>query len=159
MLAYCRLSAAPVGRAVLEISKEAQPKLAAADALCIALQLLNHLQDVRSDYLERGRIYLPQNWLAVQGLSEKVLEKAETGPKLQKVFVQWLDETDVLLRQAGHLPKSIGHRAMRLELRVILALARGLSRKLRKSDVMASHVKLGKFHRLMLTAGAIIGIA
>lgn len=158
VVSYCKLSAVPVGRAVLEISGEPKPKLAAADALCIALQLINHLQDVRSDYLERKRVYLPQDWLEQQGLSEKVLHKAETGPKLRHVLNMWLDEIDKYLRQAGHLPNSIRHRGLRWELRIMLALARGLARKLRRADSMAEHVKLGKFHRAILGLGAIIGV-
>jgi len=158
VLAYCQKSAVPVGRAVLEITKEPQPKLAAADALCTALQLLDHLQDVRGDYQRLGRIYLPQDWMAAEGLGEKVLEKAETGPKLHKLFAQWLDEVDKLLRQAGNLPRSIRHRGLRWELRIILALARGLSRKLRHSDPMARRVRLSNLHKSLLTLGAVIGV-
>lgn len=158
LMAYCTLSANPVGRALLEIAEEPNPNLAAADALCSALQLLNHLQDVRSDYLQRQRIYLPQAWLAEAGLAEKVLEKAQTGAKLRSVFDSWLDEIDALLRQAGHLPRSLRHRGLRWEVRVMLALARGLSRKLRKADPMAKKVKLGKLHRSLLSIGGIIGL-
>lgn len=158
VLEYCQLSAVPVGRAVLEISKERKPKLGAADALCTALQLLNHLQDARADYLDLNRVYLPQDWFHKTGISEKVLEKAETGPKLRLVFNLWLNEVDKLLRQAGHLPRSIRHRGLRWELRIILAYARALSRKLRKSDPMARRVKLGNFHRAMLGIGAVIGV-
>ena len=157
-MSYCKLSANPVGHAVLEVSGEFDADLTAADALCTALQLLNHLQDVRSDYVKRQRIYVPQEWMAQVGLSEKVLEKSETGPKLRVVFHQWLDEVDVLLREAGHLPKTIHHRGVRWELRIILAFARGLARKLRKNDPMARHVKLGSFHRILLAVGAIIGV-
>ncbi len=158
VLNYCKLSAVPVGRAMLEISREPQPKLAAADALCTALQLINHLQDMREDYIDLKRSYLPLDWLEKAGLGEKVLEKAETGPKLRSVFNLWLDEVDKLLRQAGHLPRSIRHRGLRWELRVILAYARALSRKLRKEDPMENHVKLTKFHRSVLGMGAIIGV-
>ena len=158
VLAYCRLSANPVGRAVLEISGEANPHYAAADALCTALQLINHLQDVRSDYLERGRIYLPQDWLAKAGLSEKVLGKAETGPKLRHIFTQWLEEIDRLLHQAKPLPKSTRHRGLRWELKIILAFARALSRKLRKADPMARSVKLSKSQQTLIAVGAIMGL-
>ncbi len=158
VLSYCKLSANPVGHAVLEVSQEFDADVTGADALCTALQLINHLQDVRSDYLKRERIYLPQEWIFAAGLSEKVLEKSETGPKLRGVFNQWLDEVDALLKEAGHLPKTIHHRGVRWELRIILAFARGLARKLRKSDPMAHHVKLGGFHRMMLATGAVIGV-
>lgn len=159
VLAYCRLSAAPVGRAVLEITRQPAADTDAADALCIALQLINHLQDVRSDYLQRQRIYLPQHWLERAGLSEKVLEKAETGPKLRGVFNQWLDEVDRQLKLAEDLPRSIYHRGLRWELQIILAYARALAKKLRRDDPMAHRVRLSGFRKLILSLTAIAGWA
>lgn len=156
VLDYCKLSAAPVGRAVLEIAGEKNPNLLASDALCIALQLLNHLQDVRGDYIQRRRCYLPQDWLLAAGLSDKVLRKAETGPKLRKVFNQWLDETDKLLKIAGKLPRSIRHRRLRWEVKIILALAQELSRKLRRSDPMRHKVRLTKTERFFAAIGAFL---
>lgn len=157
VIAYCRLSAVPVGRAVLEITKEPAPKIEKADNLCIALQLINHLQDVRSDYIERGRVYVPQQWLEEAGISERVLDKAETGPKLRRVFDLWLDEVDKLLESSVKLPLSISHRGLRAELRIIHAYARALSHKLRKSDPMTRKVKLSKLHKAMIGIGGILG--
>lgn len=153
---YCVLSTVPVGRTFLKLAKEEKADLKAADALCCVIQLLNHLQDVREDFLYRGRIYLPQQWLEEEGLSERVLNKAETGPKLHRVFCRWLDEIDARLKTANRLPKSLKNRRLRWEMRAILAIARGLSRKLRKSDVMEKRVKLSKFHRACLGAGGIL---
>lgn len=65
LLGYCRLSADPVGRLVLMLLDEPRDEaaLAASDAICTGLQLVNHWQDVRRDLLERGRIYLPvESW-------------------------------------------------------------------------------------------------
>ena len=59
LLSYCRCSANPVGRLVLELFGHREPKLfELSDAICTALQLTNFWQDVRID-LERGRVYLP----------------------------------------------------------------------------------------------------
>jgi squalene synthase HpnC len=62
LIGYCRLSADPVGRLVLMLLGEARegPAVEASDAVCTALQLTNHWQDVRRDLMERDRIYLPQ---------------------------------------------------------------------------------------------------
>src|ERR1700689_5376490 len=65
VLAYCRYSANPVGRLVLYVCGEASgpdcdEKFRLSDATCSALQLANFWQDVRSDYLTRDRIYIPQ---------------------------------------------------------------------------------------------------
>ncbi len=153
---YCKLSAAPVGRAVLEMAGEKHANILASDALCIALQLLNHLQDVRSDYLKRKRCYLPQDWLAEFGLSDKVLRKAATGKKLRKIFDRWLDEVDKLLLIAGKLPRSIKQRRLRWEVRIIIAMAHELSRKLRKNDPMRYKVRLSKVERFFAAIGAFL---
>jgi squalene synthase HpnC len=78
LLGYCRLSADPVGRLVLDamgISNAAARPL--SDAVCSGLQIVEHLQDVREDAL-RGRIYLPQADLAAAGVAEE--ELAGAGP-------------------------------------------------------------------------------
>lgn len=158
VLSYAKLSAAPVGRAVLEIAKEMEVERAASDALCIALQLLDHLQDARSDYLLRQRVYLPQHWLEEAGISEKVLMKKETGPKLRKVFDLWLDETDKLLAYARHLPRSLNNRRLRGEVRAILACAQALSRKLRREDPMSRKVQLTGWERFTAIFCGILGL-
>ncbi len=157
VLAYCHLSAVPVGRFILEIAGEVKAKRSQADALCIALQLINHLQDVRSDYLERKRIYLPQFALDQQGLSERILEKAETGPKLRIIFNQWLDIIDDYLALASHLPKTIYHRGLRWEVQIIIAYAKALSRQLRKKDPMYQKVKLSASRKIWISILAILG--
>lgn len=73
LVGYCRLSAAPVGRIVLEIMGEATPtNLALSDEVSIALQLVEHLQDVGEDY-RRGRVYLPLDDLAACGCPVELL--------------------------------------------------------------------------------------
>src|SRR5262249_9086249 len=61
---YSMLSAAPVGRYLLDLHGEAPSGYRASDALCNALQVLNHLQDCQDDYRQLNRVYLPQDWLA-----------------------------------------------------------------------------------------------
>ncbi|MEE1754101.1 squalene synthase HpnC [Streptomyces sp. SP18CS02] len=59
LLAYCELSANPVGRLVLAVTGTASPeRVRRSDAVCTALQIAEHLQDVSED-LARDRIYLP----------------------------------------------------------------------------------------------------
>ncbi|MGW7528239.1 squalene synthase HpnC [Streptomyces sp. NPDC054783] len=59
LLAYCELSANPVGRLVLAVTGTATPeRIRLSDAICTALQIVEHLQDVAED-LGRDRIYLP----------------------------------------------------------------------------------------------------
>src|SRR5947208_7481864 len=59
LMGYCRYSAAPVGRQLLDLHGESRATWPASDALCAALQVLNHLQDCAVDYQALDRIYLP----------------------------------------------------------------------------------------------------
>ena len=81
LLAYCRRSADPVGRAVLRLWRHDDPALdARADAICTALQLVNHLRDVREDLVLRDRIYWPQDWLVAAGVTEAQLRAGAVTP-------------------------------------------------------------------------------
>ena len=66
LLAYCRLSAMPVGRQVLDLHGEPRTTWAFSDPLCASLQVLNHLQDCAEDHRLLDRVYLPQDLLAAE---------------------------------------------------------------------------------------------
>jgi squalene synthase HpnC len=67
LMAYCRLSAAPVGELVLHVFEHATPdRIELSDRVCAGLQVTEHLQDVVED-LERGRIYMPREDLLACG--------------------------------------------------------------------------------------------
>lgn len=69
LVAYCRLSANPVGHLVLHVFRAATPdRVALSDAICTALQLAEHWQDVAED-LRRGRVYLPGEDMARFGVT------------------------------------------------------------------------------------------
>ena len=59
LMEYCRYSASPVGRQLLDLHGESRDTWPASDALCSALQVLNHLQDCAEDYRNLDRVYLP----------------------------------------------------------------------------------------------------
>jgi squalene synthase HpnC len=70
---YCRRSANPVGRLMMALYEDSDPRhLAYSDGLCSSLQLINFLQDVGIDY-RKGRVYFPQDELARAGLSDALL--------------------------------------------------------------------------------------
>jgi len=74
VLAYCSRSANPVGRLLLQVFKRTTERdLAASDAICSALQLVNFWQDVDIDYTRDGRVYLPQDEMARHGVTERHL--------------------------------------------------------------------------------------
>ena len=69
LMTYCRYSAAPVGRYVLDLHGEDRATWPPSDALCAALQVLNHLQDGGKDLSALDRSYLPQDMLEAAGAS------------------------------------------------------------------------------------------
>ena len=85
LVGYCRLSADPVGRLVLEIFGAATPdRIALSDDVCTGLQVVEHLQDVAED-LARDRVYLPWADLEAEGCGEADLAAAHAGPGLRRV--------------------------------------------------------------------------
>jgi squalene synthase HpnC len=86
LLAYCRLSAAPVGELVLRVFGEATPeRIERSDAVCAGLQIVEHLQDVREDR-ERGRVYLPQSDLRRCGVTDAELDAPYVSTALRGVL-------------------------------------------------------------------------
>lgn len=141
---YCRFSAMPVGRHVLDLHGEAAAAHAPSDALCTALQVLNHLQDCAKDFSQLDRSYLPADLLARFGVTEAAVRASVTTPGLRRVFDALLDRVDALNRKAAALPRLTRDRRLRLETAVIVGLSRRLSRRLRRGDPLAMRVKLTK---------------
>ena len=144
LMSYCRYSAAPVGRFLLDLHGESHDTFPPGDALCAALQVLNHLQDCGKDYAELKRVYLPRDWLAAAGLTIKVLEEKSSPPQLRAVINRMLDATDLLIEQARPLPAMIKNTRLRLQTSVTVKVAEALSKKLRRGDPLAERVKLSK---------------
>ncbi len=144
LIGYCRLSASPVGRYLLDLHGESPDDWPASDALCDALQVLNHLQDCKEDFLTLDRVYLPQDWLAGEGSGVEDLVKAKATPGLRHVLDRCLDGVDALLIRAAPLPGRLKSRSLAMETAVILELARRLAVLLRRGDPIAGRVKLTK---------------
>ncbi len=142
LLAYCRLSAMPVGRHVLALHGEGGDTVPPSDALCAVLQVLNHLQDMGRDLAELDRCYLPADWLAQAGSGVGDVGKAKETDGLRATKLRLLDACDRLNEQAGALPQRVRDRRLRLETAVILGLSRRLARRLRRGDPLATRVKL-----------------
>lgn len=144
LMAYCRLSATPVGRYLLDLHGEAAEDYPPSDALCDALQVLNHLQDCRKDLLALDRVYLPLDWMAEAGVSVDDLRAGRCSPGLRRVLDRCLDGVDVLLRRAAALPGRLKSRHLAMESAVILTLAERLAVLLRRGDPLAGRVALSK---------------
>lgn len=145
LLDYCRYSAAPVGRYVLDLHGESKNTWASSDALCASLQVLNHLQDCAKDLRALDRCYVPQDWLQAQKLTTDDIARTATTPSLRIVFNQMLAATESLNKVASDLPKQVKSRRLRLECAIICYLARRLTILLKQGDPLSTRVKLSKF--------------
>jgi hydroxysqualene synthase len=141
---YCRYSAMPVGRHVLDLHGEDRATYAPSDALCTALQVLNHVQDSAKDLAVLDRCYLPLDLLHRCGASVDDLRGAAAATGLRRVFDLLLDQVDGLNAAAVDLPRRTRSRRLRLETSVIVGLAHRLARRLRRGDPVARRVKLSK---------------
>ncbi len=139
---YCRHSAMPVGRHVLDLHGEDRSSWAPSDALCTVLQVLNHLQDGQKDLLSLDRCYLPDDLMRQYGTGVDDLLGAAETPGLRRVFTDLLDACDRLDASAARLPRHVRDRRLRLETSVIVTLSRRLSARLRAGDPVATRVKL-----------------
>lgn len=144
LMDYCRYSAAPVGRQLLDLHGEGRNTWPASDALCAALQVLNHLQDCGDDYRALDRVYLPLADLDAAGCGIEALAEPAVGAALRRVVDRLLDGTDRLIATARGLPPLVAARGLRRESAAIVALAARLSRRLRQGDPLAGRVKLSK---------------
>ncbi len=145
LMDYCALSAAPVGRYLIDLMGGVEgDNYAPSDALCAALQILNHIQDVKDDYVGLGRIYVPADWMVEAGVTPNDLALGAATPALRAVLNRMLDGVDDLLMQAKPLPGAIKSKALAREAGGILAIAWRLSKSLRVKDPLAQRVELSK---------------
>ncbi|MGJ3262066.1 MAG: squalene/phytoene synthase family protein [Salinarimonas sp.] len=143
LVAYCRRSADPVGRFLLRLHGEDAAAQAPADALCTALQILNHLQDLEKDRAALDRVYLPVPWMEEAGGEAAFFAPANPSGR-RPILDAALDRVDDLLARAASLPERVHSRRLAAESAVTLALARRLSARLRVGDPVAMRVALGK---------------
>jgi squalene synthase HpnC len=142
LMAYCRYSAAPVGRFLLDLHGESHDTFPSADALCAALQVLNHLQDIGKDYRELKRVYVPRDWLQAAGLTNRAFAGDISPPALRAVLDMTLDATGGLIEMARPLPGLIRDRRLRAETAITLTVAEKLADFLRAQDPLATRVQL-----------------
>ena len=158
LMGYCRNSAAPVGRYLLDLHGESRDAYPASDALCDALQVINHLQDCKDDYRNLSRVYLPGDWMAEAGVGVEDLDAAAASPGMRRVLDRALDGVDRLMGEARTLPGRLRSRRLALESAVIVCIAERLGAMLRRRDPIAGRVELNRW-QFALSAAAGIGRA
>src|SRR5579864_3106123 len=104
---YCRYSAMPVGRFMLDVHGESTSTWAASDALCAGLQINNHLQDCAKDYKNLNRVYLPRDALAASGASVEMLGEAKSPPALLQCLQALAVRTEALLNESKSLSAEV----------------------------------------------------
>jgi hydroxysqualene synthase len=144
LMEYCRYSASPVGRQLLDLHGESRETWPASDALCSALQVLNHLQDCGDDYRNLDRVYLPLELMGSAGVAVTELAAGPSSRGMRLVLDSLLDSTDRLIGHATELPGDVRARGLRWESATIVDLARRLSRRLRRGDPLARRIALSK---------------
>jgi squalene synthase HpnC len=140
LMDYCRYSASPVGRFVLDLHGEPATLWPLNDALCNALQVINHLQDCAKDYRDLDRVYVPLDVLGAQGLSVEALAEPQASPALRSVIAGLARRTAALLDQSRPFADRIADRRLALEVGVIQALADSLVRRLERRDPLSQRV-------------------
>jgi hydroxysqualene synthase len=144
LMDYCRLSAMPVGRFVLDVHRESRDTWGTSDPLCAALQVINHLQDCAKDYRRLDRVYLPQDMLAARGASIDMLDAPRAPPALLGAIADLTLSTSTLLRDAAPLARQVADIRLALEIAAIQKLAEHLVRRLAKRDPLSESVHVGK---------------
>jgi hydroxysqualene synthase len=144
LMDYCRLSAMPVGRFVLDAHGESCLLWPASDALCAALQVINHLQDCGQDYRRLDRVYLPQSILDAHGATVEMLSGGRAQPQLLGAIADLARRAAALVEQSGELVPRIADFRLSLEIAAIQGLARELVLRLQHRDPLSQSVHLSK---------------
>src|ERR1700742_4147378 len=97
---YCRYSAMPVGRFMLDVHGESTSTWAASDALCAGLQINNHLQDCGKDFKLLNRVYLPRDALEAAGASVEMLGLPQAPAPLLQCLHSLAARTEALLAES-----------------------------------------------------------
>ncbi|HEY2227116.1 MAG TPA: squalene synthase HpnC [Xanthobacteraceae bacterium] len=151
LMNYCSYSAMPVGRFVCDVHGEDRSVWPVNDALCAALQIINHLQDCGADYRNLNRVYVPLDALAAASAEVEDLGAPSASPALRDCLRQLAARTGALLDESASFSPRIADFRLAMEVAVIQALARRLTGILRTRDPLSESVHL-KAPAVALTA-------
>jgi len=144
LIDYCRLSAMPVGRFMLDVHGESKNLWPASDDICAALQINNHLQDCAKDFKALNRVYIPQDALAASGARTEELSGEQSSPALLSCLQGLARKNRELLERGAGLAGAIKDFRLGLEIAVTVAHARSIADLLITRDPLSQRVKLGK---------------
>ncbi len=144
LMDYCRYSAMPVGRFVLDVHGESRDAWPANDALCAALQIINHLQDCAKDYRALNRVYIPEDALAAAGTQAQALAAPAASPALKSVIAGLARKNEGLLDKSRSFARQLRGARLALEVDLIQTLAEDLNAKLIRRDPLSQTVHHSK---------------
>ena len=140
-LDYCRRSAATIGRHVLEATQEFAADVESSDKICTVLQLINHLQDLKKDYVNDGRLYFHQ-------FNEAEINAEKESESVTKAKLEVIAKLQEMLSSSKDILSTISSIRVRAEIAVIYKIAQQLLKKLSKNDILTSRVELTKFEKV-----------
>jgi len=157
LMGYCRLSAMPVGRFVLDVHGEDRAVWPLSDALCAALQVINHLQDCAKDYRELDRVYLTAEALHANGgqIGDLAFEKATPG--LLGAIRTMARQTQDLLWTSAPFAGAIRDKRLGAEVAIIQRLAENLTARLLARDPLSERVHHTRREAAWLALRAVFG--
>jgi hydroxysqualene synthase len=153
LIHYCRYSAMPVGRFMLDVHGESTSTWTASDALCAALQINNHLQDCGKDYKNLNRVYLPLDALQAAGASVEALALDKAPASLLQCLHALAARTETLLGEGKPLSSEARDFRLGLEVAVIQAFAEKIVRLLKVRDPLSERVHLSPVELLAHSLG------
>jgi squalene synthase HpnC len=159
LMDYCRYSAMPVGRFVLDVHGEDTDTWPANDALCAALQVINHLQDCGKDYRNLDRVYIPLDAMQACGIGPEALAADEAAPELKQVVSGLAQRVQALLGDARPFAGRIRDARLAFEVTVIQRLAEDLAAMLTRRDPLSQRVHHTKLDMIPLLARATMRFA
>ncbi|AAB91602.1 putative phytoene synthase-like protein (plasmid) [Sinorhizobium fredii NGR234] len=151
---YCRYSAMPVGRFVLDVHGESAATWPASDVLCAGLQVCNHLQDCGKDFLNLNRVYIPRDALSASGASIEELGAAKSSLQMLQCLRSLAAKAEVLLNGGGALVSQVKDFRLRFEVSVILSFADKIVSMLKMRDPLRERVHLSPLELLLHGVGA-----
>jgi len=156
LIGYCTYSAMPVGRFVLDVHGEDRRTWPASDALCAALQIINHLQDCGKDYRSLDRVYIPRDAMERNRVKLEELGAERASPALRNCVRDVAARTRELLHEAAPFSMMIDDLRLAMEVAVIQRLAVDLVGRLMQRDPLSERVHHNSAEVVGLAAASIL---
>jgi squalene synthase HpnC len=156
LMDYCACSAMPVGRFVLDVHAQPRAARSASDAICAALQIINHLQDCGQDYRQLDRVYIPIDMLARDGACVDDLGAARATEALRRTIGNLAERAEQLLDTGESLATRITDPRLAREIAVIVALARSNVARLKVEDPLQGGGRTHRTQALLITVTTLL---